>query len=200
MTYSDGFYDTIAQGCISSADVVAPLVYEQVEPARVVDVGCGQGHWGAAFSELGAEVLGVDGAYVAEPRINFFAHDLEHPLPELGSFDLAVSLEVAEHLSAQRAPGFVSDLCSLAPTVLFSAAIPHQTGAGHIHLRWQSYWADLFADNGYKVSTSLRWKVWDDDRVEPWYRQNLLLASRALNLRQQGPMDVVHPVIHEWGR
>ena len=199
MTYGGDFYDTIAAGSIESARVVAPIVHEQFTPATVVDVGCGQGHWGAAFAELGANVTGIDGDYVTGQRIPFAAHNLEQPLPDIGRFDLAICLEVAEHLPADRAAPFVGELCALADTVLFSAAIPHQTGAGHINLRWQSYWADLFADNGRNVSGSIRWKVWDDDRVEPWYRQHLLIATTS-KIRHTGPMDVVHPVIHEWGR
>ena len=118
MTYTDSFYDTIAAGSIASASVVAPLVYEMVNPSTVLDVGCGQGHWGAEFAELGASVQGVDGGYVADCRIPFTAHDLEQPLPDLGQFDLVVSLEVAEHLAEHRAASFVAELCELAPTVL----------------------------------------------------------------------------------
>lgn len=201
MTYTEGFYDTIAAGCVSSAEVVAPIVYEQFSPTSVVDVGCGQGYWGAAFADLGADrVQGIDGDYVTSPRVPFVAHNLEEPLQQVGRFDLAVCLEVAEHLAESRAASFVAELCGLAPTVLFSAAIPHQTGAGHINLQWQSWWADLFASNGYSVSGSIRWKVWDNDRVEPWYRQNMMVATTTTKLRNAGPLDVVHPIIHGWGR
>jgi hypothetical protein len=34
--------------------------------------------------------------------------------------------------------------------------------------------------------------------VEPWYRQNLLVAYEGAE--NVGPLDVVHPAIHEWGR
>jgi SAM-dependent methyltransferase len=200
MSYTESFYDTISAGSIASAAVLAPIVYEMVNPSTVVDVGCGQGHWGAEFAELGATVHGIDGDYVTNPRIPFTAHNLEEPLPDVGTFDLAVCLEVAEHLTEQRAASFIAELCALAPTVLFSAAIPHQSGAGHINLQWQSWWATLFTSNGYKVSGSLRWQIWDDPRVEPWYQQNVLLASKTVRVRHTGPMDVVHPVIHEWAR
>lgn len=197
--YDPGFYDTISQGCRESASVVVPLILDRHPAQTVIDVGCGQGWWGAEFQAHACEVTGIDGGYVPNRQIDqFIEHDLNHPLPNVGRFDLALCLEVAEHLPEHRAVSFVADLCNLAPVVVFSAATPHQTGAGHVTLRWPSWWADLFATHGYHLDGSLRWAIWDDDRVEPWYRQNLLIASR--DATNSGPLDVIHPVIHEWGR
>lgn len=203
-TYDDGFYDTIAQGSRSSAAVVVPMVLDLVgEVSTVVDVGCGQGWWGAEFRKHGCHVTGIDGEYAtpADGALDqFVASDLSVHIFAVGGYDLAVCLEVAEHLPAERAESFVAELCTMAPTILFSAAIPHQTGAGHVNLRWQSYWADLFRGRGRHVSGGLRWPIWTDERVEVWYRQNLLLVSEAPLLPDDGPLDVVHPIMHWWGR
>lgn len=198
--YTPSFYDIIADGSRASAAIIAPLVVRDVAPRTVIDVGCGQGWWGAEFARLGADVVGIDGAYVQDRALpHFVEHDLREPLPDVPRADLVVCLEVAEHLPERRAASFIADLCRLGDHVLFSAAIPHQTGAGHIHLRWSSYWAALFLEHGYGCDTSLRWEVWDDARVEPWYRQNIMLASIGYR-EHAGPLDVVHPIIHEWGR
>ena len=198
MTYTTHFYADIAAGCRSSAEVVVPQVLARHPATRVVDVGCGQGWWGAEFARHGCYVVGIDGGHVPDRQIGeFVTADLSKPMRLKGRFDLAVCLEVAEHLPESRSAGLVSDLCDLAEVVLFSAAIPHQTGAGHINLQWPSYWARLFAACGYGFDGMIRRSIWDDDRVEPWYRQNLHIAARG------GPVDVwdvVHPVIHDWGR
>lgn len=196
--YSPQFYDLIADGCRRSAAVVAPLVLDRHPVSTVIDVGCGQGWWGAEFIRLGCKAVGLDGGYVPDRQVPYIEADLANPLPPLGTYDLAICLEVAEHLPESRAPGLVANLCALAPLVLFSAAVPHQGGAGHITLRWPSWWARLFADRGYNLDGSLRWDIWDDDNVEPWYRQNLMLAARDIS--STGPLDVIHPIIHEWGR
>ena len=200
MLYDDRFYDGIADGSERSARIVAGILRERSEPESVLDVGCGRGWWGRAFADLGARVVGVDGDYVADPLIDdFHAADLALSLPDLGRFDLAICLEVAEHLPQERAASFVADLCRAAPTVVFSAAIPHQTGAGHINLQWPTWWARLFAEHGYGCDDSLRFDIWGDARIEPWYRQNLLIFDDSLPL-DRAPLDVTHPVIHDWGR
>ena len=210
--YDAGFYEVIRQGAQASAAVVAPLVAELVRPARVIDVGCGEGWWAQAFAELGAEVIGLDGSYVSSSPLGarFIPHDLTKPVPAhlLGRFDLAVSLEVAEHLPPSRARSFVRDLVGLAPVVLFSAAIPGQGGTGHVNEQWPGYWSALFEAEGYRVTGALRWQIWTDDRVENWYRQNLLLAvaprpigtvqlDDLLDSPLAPPWPVVHPVLYD---
>lgn len=204
--YTADFYDTIAQGCRDSAAVVVPLILQGFghlpgSQTTVVDVGCGQGWWGAEFAKHGCDVLGLDGVYVDDRQIPFQEHDLmdQLPAPFGSAFDIAVCLEVAEHLPESRAASFVADLCAQSEAVVFSAAIPHQSGAGHINCQWPSYWAKLFAEHGYRCDGNLRWAIWNDEQVEPWYRQNLLIFSPGV-FGEDMPLDVVHPIIHGWGR
>ncbi|MFI9542483.1 class I SAM-dependent methyltransferase [Streptomyces sp. NPDC052016] len=79
---------------------------------RVLDLGCGAGHYAAAFLERGAgRVVGVDGSEsllrVARERLGERAelhhHDLEEPLAFLAeaSFDLAVLALVYHHVDAR---------------------------------------------------------------------------------------------------
>lgn len=209
--YSARFYDEIRAGTIASAAVVVPRLFELVKPARVIDVGAGEGHWLLAFEQLGAEVIGLDGSYVTSSPLGdrFVPHDLATPLPEhlAGRFDLALSLEVAEHLPPRRAAGFVRDLCQLAPVIVFSAAIPGQGGTGHVNEQWPSYWTELFEAEGFAVSGALRFELWNDDRVENWYRQNLLVAvapsaadapelAELLRSPLAPPWPIVHPVLY----
>jgi SAM-dependent methyltransferase len=209
--YNRKFFEGSEQVSLDSARVIAPIIARLVRPASVVDVGCGEGLWLTAFQECGAtDILGLDGSYMDEdllkiPRERFCATDLGLPLDVDRRFDLAVSVEVAEHLPASRATSFVADLTSLAPIVLFSAAIPHQGGIAHLNERWQDYWAELFAAHDYIPIDCLRFRIWSDPRVAWYYAQNMILYGRRdlvesdptlaaeYERSRSWPLRIVHP-------
>lgn len=210
--YNDRFFDAITRQSLVSASVVLPILRTFLRPASVADVGCGTGSWLRAWMDLGVrDVLGIDGSYVDPerlliPREAFLPADLTSPIAAPRRFDLAMSLEVAEHLPIDRAESFVADLCRLADVVLFSAAVPYQGGTGHVNENWPEYWAMLFARQGYAPIDCVRPEVWLDPRVEPWYRQNTLIfaaeQSAALfppETHAAGrPLTRIHPELFLW--
>lgn len=207
--YSKMFFAEHEAGARRSARVVVPIVLDLLAPSSVVDVGCGLGTWLRVFREHGVEdVVGVDGDYVVRaglsiPPDRFVAHDLAQPL-ELGrTFDLAVSLEVAEHLPEAAAQTFVDSLSRLAPAILFSAAVPSQDGVNHVNTQWPTYWRALFAPRGFRLVDYVRPLIWENGDVEFWYRQNVLLFAQpevveahpvlATEAQVRRPLDVIHP-------
>ena len=166
--------------------MVVPIIVDLLRPRSVVDVGCGAGAWVRAFREH-AEAIGVDG----DPSADVQA-DLTTPLDLGRRFDLAVCLEVAEHLPESAAPTLVASLVNLADAVLFSAAIPGQGGPGHINEQWQSWWASRFALHGYGARDVRPLVV--DPRVQWWYQQNLVLYQRGAPITVV--LDWVHPVAY----
>lgn len=207
--YSPAFYDGQAPASQLAAAVVLPRVLELTAAASLVDVGCGVGTWVAAARELGvARVLGIDGPHVERtsllvPQECFHAVDLSVPGATIGleRFDLAISLEVAEHLPRERASSFVAEVVQLAPAVLFSAAIPYQGGTGHINEQWPSWWAELFAGHGYRP-VDLRREFWEASDIPNWYRQNMLLyvaASHPASVHAvEHVVDAVLPEHYLW--
>lgn len=184
------------------ADVVIPMLLELFPIASVVDVGCGIGTWLFSFEHYGvSDYQGLDGDHVPKdklmvPRRRFLACDLEVP-PQMGrKFDLCLSLEVAEHLHVDKADRFVNFLTSLSNIVLFSAAIPGQTGQNHYNLQWPEYWADKFNRQGYTCYDPIRPRIWRNSRVKWWYQQNMLLfVHSSLNpkLNPCTSLRRVHP-------
>lgn len=187
--------DKIRAGVIRSADVIVQMVVDEFDPATVVDVGCGEGWFCREFRARGIEAFGVDGDKL--PHVDQVVDLTSPPYPDLGGYDLAVCLEVAEHVEAQYAPSLVKWLCELAPVVVFSAAVPGQGGPGHVNEQPPEYWADLFAEFGYEGSGALRDMIWDDQKVDWWYRQNMLVFG-AHNLPVGGCELREHPEMLAW--
>ena len=217
--YDGDFYRRHREGSRASARAILPLVVGWTRPESAVDVGCGVGTWLAVLRELGVEdVLGIDGGGVPPslleiPCERFLARDLTAPLDVAREFDLALSMEVAEHLPESAADTFVASLTRLAPVVLFSAAIPHQGGRGHQNERWPADWARRFRARGFVALDPVRSRVWSDPTVVPWYAQNTLVFAREDALSRFGdleragrigergrgdPLALVHPGV--WAR
>lgn len=205
--YTRDFYLGQQGGSYASASVVVPIVKQIFAPKSVCDVGCGVGTWLKAWNDNGIfNICGLDGEYVDRSQLmiderDFRCHDLRKPLPLGVKYDLAMSLEVAEHLPPDRSESFIAELTSLAPVVIFSAAIPEQGGTDHINERWQSCWAKLFENRGFTPLDVIRPAIWENDAVERWYRQNTIAYCQndvvaeysSRSGRQKLPLSIVHP-------
>ncbi len=182
--YTENFYAGQQDGSLSSAKEILPLIKEVLNPQSVVDVGCGVGYWLSVWHNWGiTDILGVEGPYVKPeflkvPVGKVILQDLKDPLPINRKFDLAMSLEVAEHLPTSFSDSFVETLCSLSDVVLFSAAIPGQEGTYHINEQVPEFWAEKFMKRGFVPVDCVRDKVWNSPNVEWWYQQNVLLFVR----------------------
>ena len=205
--YTHDYYSAYADGSSRSASVVVPLVLSLLKVESVVDVGCGIGTWAAEFEAHGvSDVIGIDGDYVDRSQLligreRFFAHDLIKPLRLGRAFDLATCLEVGEHLPETRAKGLVADLTSLAPSVLFSAAVPGQGGTQHVNEQYLPYWIDLFQSHRYQAIDPIRPRILGNDLVEWFYQQNIVMfiAPNHPLLGKNFPkaQSFIHPVLYE---
>ena len=209
-TISNSAATRLSYNSLESADVVVPVVLEYIQPASVVDFGCKHGEWLSVFRSHGASrLLGFDqakriahGLMIDEGE--FRAVDLRERVRLDESFDLAVCVEVAEHLPADAAGPLIETLTSVAPVVLFSAAMPDQGGHGHFNEQPRRYWTELFGRHGFQPVDCLRPRIWQNARVAWWYRQNLFLfynpsapdISRALRaaaaVRRTNDLELVH--------
>ena len=154
--YDESFYKEQMSGSYESAILYAKYLSKILKPTSVADLGCGRGTWLKAFGELGVEKLvGFDGSWnsqnqMVDASITFVPTDLNQPLSNRSEkFDLAISLEVAEHLHQESSKTFVQNIASLSDVVMFGAAYTKQGGTDHINEQPHTYWANMFIEAGY---------------------------------------------------
>jgi len=214
--YLTKFYENRHQKTLYSAQTIISHIFQIVPTINsVVDLGCGVGTWLSVFKDKGVnDILGIDGDWVDKnllkiPLEYFQSAELNRAIRLNRKFDMAISLEVAEHLPPECAHIFVNSLVKLSDIVVFSAAIPEQGGKNHINEQWPDYWVKLFCDNGYVVLDVIRSQVWNDDKILSWYKQNILLFIKEekknkllLSPQKYGnphsiALSIVHPESYE---
>ena len=208
--YDEEILRAIGPGSRRSASVVVPIVNTMLNPTSVVDFGCGDGSWLSAWYEAGVrDLVGLDDADIPREQTRVSERiervDLRCEVDLRRQFDLAMCLEVGEHLPADAAQSLVSSLARHSDNLLFSAAAPGQGGVGHVNEQPPGYWIELLGNFGFRLCDVLRPLLWDDLRIQVWYRQNMLLFIRGPGVEFRGLADmksfggrhVVHPEILE---
>jgi SAM-dependent methyltransferase len=209
--YSPDFYEDRSEA-LESAKVIVPLVLELIKPESVIDVGCGTAEFLNVFMNYGRieDIKGIDGAWVDKNKLlmdgkKFIVKNLEEPIVMDRRFDLAVSLEVAEHLEEKYAKTFINSLTDLSDIILFSAAIPKQGGIGHVNEQLPDYWAKLFLEHDYVVIDVIREQIWNNKDIGTYYIQNILMFVKRSALdkhkklkqayKQTNPnfINIIHP-------
>jgi SAM-dependent methyltransferase len=174
-----------------AANIIVPIVNELIFSSprtaqlKVVDFGCGLGTWLKVFKDYGAsEVLGLDGKWVNKKLLfkyinesEFREVDMEQPVKLDKTYDLVISLEVAEHISEKNADVFVQSLVNAGKIILFSAAIPKQGGFNHVNEQWPEYWIEKFKKHGYVFHDIIRGRIWYNSNLEAYYKQNMFIVT-----------------------
>jgi SAM-dependent methyltransferase len=208
--YEREYFVMKQRGWTISAEAVVPVMLGLFPIRSAVEVGCGTANLLEVLTRHGVtDVLGLDGPDVPRDLLRIPAEqvrtwDLARLAPLERRFDLACTLEVAEHQPPESAEDFVRLLVAAAPVVLFSAAIPGQGGPGHLNERRQSWWARLFARHGYVAVDCIRPAIWETPGLEWYYAQNIvvyclpeLVPPGHAPVRFPLQLDLVHDRVFE---
>ena len=172
----------------------ARILKEHFNFNSVVDFGCGIGTYLELFKNFGCEVRGFDYGYtfakdlyervgLKEDEVSF--GDVTKDIPLTKKYDVAMSIEVAEHIPCSKSDTLVSNLVNATDNMIFfSAAGKGQGGLGHINCQdMVEFWYPKFMDRGwvlYPDSLSLLEKMnpvdkpsKDPSSVWSWVYSNL---------------------------
>lgn len=166
--------------------IIVPVILEVLNPQSVVDVGCGIGTFLNIFKQNGVDdILGLDGPWVDKKLLSkhisledFKEVDLEKGFEIDRKFDLALCLEVLEHIQDKFASNVVKSLTLASNYIVFSASIPGQMGQNHVNEQWMEYWIDIFKQYGYSFYDVFRPIFWNNKQVSRWYKQNMFLVVK----------------------
>lgn len=199
-----------------SAKIFEFLINSGLKLNSAIDIGGGLGAWMRAFKDLKnseAKILVLDGCDINRGK---YLDDDEFLLCDLAKYDaskvsatkydIAVSIEVAEHLDEMYAEKFIENLCALSDIVLFSAAIKWQGGSHHVNERPQSYWKEKFEKCGYQIIDCIRPHFWSDTTIDGVVRQNCFLyvsRDKYKEVKEKFedsvmPIDVVIPELYNF--
>ena len=184
--YSNRYFDTVLLRGRKDAEAFAGALIDQYEPSYVVDLGCGVGRFIQPLHASGVDVYGVDGSAYAvsnplDEDLSLDRHDLTEPLRLDREADVALCIEVLEHLPAESARTAIESIRDAAPVAIVTAAQPGQGGDYHVNERPREYWIDEFEAVGM---------TYDDGDVEflrlhteaaelEWLTDNLMVLRRT---------------------
>lgn len=189
VVYDSEYYDFEVEGpAVRSAEVITGSVVRDLKPLTVVDVGCGTGAILDAFKKRRCSVLGLEYSDVAirycrARGLEVTKFDIQKDtFDKKCDFDVALSMEVAEHLPQKSADRYVELLTSLSHWIVFTAAPPGQGGTFHLNEQPPSYWRAKFSVLGFECNEELvrRWRdEWrTSGSVMSWYHKNLMIFQR----------------------
>ena len=189
--YDDAFWDFHGTG---DWEAFGALILRYCPARSVVDVGCGQGIVleGLRRADPSLALSGYDSSPTACGRararglavdpldiVSLSLADARARARRIGSFDLALCLEVAEHIPSWHSGKLLAMLAG-APRLIFSAAHPNQGGQLHVNEQPASYWIDRLAAVGFRVSPfddALRAEL-QSLAVPSWYKENIHAFER----------------------
>lgn len=195
---------------LQSPKQIVPILINLFSPKSVVDIGCGLGTFLHEFNKNGVnDYMGIDGPWVDVKKLSkninldhFRTMNFDENISINKKYDLALCLEVIEHINEKYATRMVNNLSNLSDVVVFSAAIPFQGGQNHINEQWLDYWQKEFEDNNYSLFDIIRPMIWNNPDIFYWYKQNIVvfinnnrkdIIESLGNSTEKPILNMVHP-------
>ncbi|MBU0791688.1 MAG: class I SAM-dependent methyltransferase [Gammaproteobacteria bacterium] len=175
---------------------IADLMVAHLKLGSVIDWGCGCGFLLERLHGHGIiELMGIDGS---KEVMEFWKKELPPGLVRKlvvgdifdygveDQYDLAVCMEVGEHVKEKDAGLLVYKICnSSTKWIWWTAAQPGQGGTNHVNCQPISYWEDAFAEESdFRPDWEKTYEIKQAMLVNhslclgfPWFRDNLCLFS-----------------------
>jgi len=145
---------------------VCDAICKVINPISVIDVGCGIGDYVKGFADRHVIAGGIEGSKNCLPYLVvlgscIYIQDLRQSVYTF-KYDLAMCLEVLEHIEPEYADILVENLVRMSNKLLVSAAPPGQEGHYHLNCQEPYYWIDKFKNHGYKLDMGIVYQIQEE--------------------------------------
>ena len=183
--------------CYADELITQILTLSQIDPiADAVDLGCGTGIYVSRLQRAGIDTVGVDNNKVLlqDERLwmdksDLAMLDLSAPLPDIWApHDLVLSIEVAEHIVAERCEIFLRNVCRLSKKWIVMTA-SDEVGLYHVNPQPYGAWVEQVCALGtheFLADTSKAWMEYFANLITKdelrWFKRNLMIFRRKKSL------------------
>lgn len=171
-------YDQIESEEKQFANRLATWIKENINPKKVVDIGCGPGTYVYSLRDNGINAYGYD----IDDRVDGKDYLKKLSLFEINDkSDVVICLEVAEHIETSLSDSIVDSIIRNVNDdgmIIWTAAIPGQGGVGHINCQTKEYWEEKFISRGFHRDCAIESNLLEYIRSGPymeWFLQNLMI-------------------------
>jgi len=167
------------------ADRLAVWVKDNINPTRVLDLGCGPGIHTYALNDVGINCQGLDIDERVDGKVKIIKGDLLK-LDGTEQADLVICYEVLEHIDPQYSDECVESIFNTIEAggkLIFTAAQPGQGGVGHINNKPREFWRKKFIERGLVQLPELEEELRDYCRKGyhmGWFVNNVLCFSKEV--------------------
>ena len=188
----DKFYKkTLRHDRQRSYAIISKYILDTLKPDlnSVVDYGCGAGWFLYYFKKFGIkDLLGIEPnkqmLSVLDKSIknNIKFLDLRKEIDLNRVFDIAMNIEVAEHIDKEFADIIIQNITRHTDFLVFSAATPGQRGHGHVNEQPFEYWQTKLEKCSFycdKEATSNFRNRLKKKKVKKWYIRNISVFERV---------------------
>jgi len=148
----------------------------------VIDIGCGLAEIVEAFQDLGIHAIGIEPSSAALALIpeNICSHILPCSITDVsiasvlaecrdGRFDVALAMELLEHIPETKMDAVISNIGALADIVIATTPKPNlwdNEDPTHLCVEPTSFWINRFSAAGFKADEVLRSKIFGTNDLE----------------------------------
>ena len=157
---------------------LAAAIAKMFKPKLVADIGCGFGFYCRMLKGYGWEVHGYEGTQGVKD-VGIYDDILTVDLTKVRyvevDYDLAICLEVGEHIPKEYEQTVLDNICRYSrKNLVLSWAIPGQGGAGHHNERDNKYIIDEVVKRGFKFDKG-KSKVLRAASTFKWFKNTIMV-------------------------